>query len=148
MKLSEQIDGMAAQVASLTDDVARLTGAAEQHKADLVAAQAAWAVLDEDNNKALAAATEREQAAQATIADLTAKLATETARAEAAEAKLTLAPALKDVSAGQSPVADGGAAAEITDWIKAVEAKTGAERTTFYRANREQIDRAYAQRGR
>jgi hypothetical protein len=53
------------------------------------------------------------------------------------------------VSAGQKPIADGGAAdAEITDWIKTVESKSGAERTTFYRAHREQIDRAYAQRGR
>jgi uncharacterized protein YoxC len=149
MKVSEQIDGLQAQVEALTKDVERLTADAQAYKDQLQAAQADATIRAEADAAALAAAGEALAAAQTAMNDLNAKLATETARADAAEAKLTLVPAAGDVTAGEKPVADGGDAANaVTDWVAAVESKSGGERIAFYRQHREQIDRAYAQRGR
>jgi hypothetical protein len=150
MKVSEQIESMAAQIATLRADVERLTADAASYKDALAKQQDAGKADVEAAAKAIAELTENLKAAQEQLTAAVADGVKQAARAQAAEDKLALVPALTDASDGQKPIADGGNAAtvEISDWVAAVESKTGAERRNFYLAHREQIDRAYAQRGR
>ena len=145
---AQELETLRAQAVTFAETTATLTAAVETHKLEAQAAVAALGQRDLEHTATVEKLTAELLAVTTASDELAGQVVEANAKVAQLEGKLALVPAMADVSTGVPPVADGSTAGEAKDWIAENEKRTGADRLTFYRANKATIDAAYIRKNR
>jgi len=143
ISIREKMQQMEDKLSANDQELVALHAACDDYKAQNEALTTTIEEVKKDLEAKVAEASESEENFESEMQEKDEEIAVLAEQIEEMKAKMELTP-VAEATDGQEPVEDGSVSTDEVDHVAECEKLSGAEKIAYYRAHKEEIDKAYA----